>query len=128
MSSPLNFDGSLTISMHVKDRKRSVEWYKKVMGFALLYDVAEIGWCEVGTEVEGGKVALGFSEVEKPKSGAGPVPVFGVKDVDAARARMEKMGVKFDGDTVTIPGMVKLATFFDLDGHVLMLHQSLAQH
>ncbi|MCC6321204.1 MAG: VOC family protein [Phycisphaerales bacterium] len=127
MPSPLNFDGSLTISMQVKDRKRSVKWYGEVLGASLIYDVEEIGWCEVTTEVEGGKVALGFSQVESPKTGAGPVPVFGVKDIDAARARMEKQSVKFDGPTVTIPGMVRLATFFDPDGNAMMLHQSL-QH
>lgn len=128
MPSPLNFDGSLTISMQVKDRKKSVEWYGKVLGSTLIYDVPEIAWCEVTTEVAGGRVAIGFSEVQSPKSGAGPVPVFGVKDIDSARARMEKMDVRFDGDTITIPHMVKLATFFDPDGHAMMLHQSLQQH
>lgn len=124
MASPLNYDGGLTISMQVKDRKRSVKWYKDVLGFELEYDVPEIGWCEVRTECQ--KVNFGFSEVENPKAGAGPVPVLGVKDVDAARARMEKMDVRFDGETRVIPGMVKLATFFDLDGHALMLYQGLS--
>jgi CreA protein len=126
MASPLNFNGRLTISMQVKDRKRSTKWYGDVLGFELEYDVPEIGWCELRTECA--NVNLGFSEVEKPRSGAGPVPVFEVKDIDAARARMEKMDVRFDGDTRVIPGMVKLATFFDPDGHAWMLSQTLASH
>jgi hypothetical protein len=53
--------------------------------------------------------------------------VLGVRDIDAARAHLEKHNVRFDGATRTIPGMVKLATFFDPDGHALMLYQSLSQ-
>ena len=123
MSTPIEFTGGLTISFESKDRKRSVEWYGSRLGFKFLYDVPEIGWSEVATSVPG--VNIGFGETPQPKSGAGPVPTFGVKDIDAARKSLEKQGVKFDGETQTIPGMVKLATFFDPDGHALMLFQEL---
>jgi hypothetical protein len=33
--------------------------------------------------------------------------------------------VRFDGDTMTIEGMVKLATFYDLDGNKLMFSENL---
>jgi hypothetical protein len=33
--------------------------------------------------------------------------------------------VKFDGPTQEIPGMVKLATFFDPDGNAMMFFQDL---
>lgn len=125
MASELNYDGGLTLSMQVKDRKASAAWYQSVMGLKLLYDAAEIGWCELATEIGG--VNIGLSEVEAPKVGAGPVPTFGVKDITAARARMEKQGVRFDGPTQTIPGLVMLATFFDPDGNAFMLNQSLMQ-
>lgn len=120
--SPLNFDGGLTLAFEVKDRKKAASWYQEMLGFTLLYDVAEIGWCELATEVKG--VNIGLSEVEAPKKG-GPVPTFGVADIDKARAMLEAKKVRFDGPTNTIPGMVKLATFFDLDGNALMLYQGL---
>lgn len=123
MASPLGFDGSMTVSFQVKDMKRTAKWYEDVLGLKLEYEIPTIGWCEVRTEVD--RVFFGFSQVESPQSGAGPVPVLGVKDIDAARAMMEKKDVRFDGPTRVIPGMVKLATFFDPDGHALMLHQSL---
>jgi CreA protein len=126
MSSPLNFDGGLTLSIQCKDRKASATWYTDVLGFPLLYDVAEIGWCELATETRG--VNIGLSETEKPKVGAGPVPTFGVKDIDKARAMMEGKKVRFDGPTHEFPGMVKLATFFDPDGNALMLFQDLQKH
>ncbi|MFO0893614.1 MAG: VOC family protein [Phycisphaerales bacterium] len=123
MASPLGYDGGLTIALEVSDRKRSIAFYRDVLGFTLLYDVEEIGWCELATEVA--RVNVGLSQVERPKVGAGPVPTFGVKDIDAARRRLEGAGVRFDGKTREYPGMVRLATFFDPDGNALMLYQSL---
>ena len=74
MSSPLNYTGGLTLSCQCKDRKKSAKWYTDVLGFQLLYDVEQIGWCELATETKG--VNIGLSEVESPKVGAGPVPTF----------------------------------------------------
>jgi predicted enzyme related to lactoylglutathione lyase len=121
----IELKGTLTLAFQVKDRKRSTAWYEKVLGFSLLYDVAEIGWCELDAKIDGGTVSVGFSEVESPKVGRGPVPTFGVVDIDAARAEMEAADVRFDGPTIEIPDMVKLATFYDPDGNALMLSQSL---
>ena len=126
MPSPLNFTGGLTLSMSVKDRKASTQWYTENLGFKLLYDVAEIGWCELATEVKG--VNIGLSDSKSPKTGAGTVPTFGVSDIDKARTQLESRKVRFDGPTHEIPGMVKLATFFDPDGNALMLYQDLQKH
>ena len=89
----------------------------------VLYEVEDIGWCELATETKG--VNVGISQVEKVRHGA--VPTFGVQDIDKARALLERKDVKFDGETREIPGLVKLATFFDPDGNPLMLYQSLQQ-
>lgn len=123
MASPLNFNGGVTLSFQCKNRKVSAEWYQSMLGLKLLYDVAEIGWCEVSTETPG--LNLGFAETPDPRVGSGPVPTFGVKDIDTARKMLEGKGVRFDGETRTIPGMVKLATFFDPDGNALMFFQDL---
>ncbi|MCB1161391.1 VOC family protein, partial [bacterium] len=66
---------------------------------------------------------LGVREEVKP--GGGSVPVWGVLDIAEARAALEARQVRFDGDTVEIPNMVKLATFFDPDGNAMMLVESL---
>lgn len=124
MASPLNYDGGLTIAFDVADLKRSIAWYRDVLGFNLLYQVDEIGWAELATEA-GSRVNVGLSQVEKPRAGAGPVPTFGVKDIAKSRAMLEAKKVKFDGATREYPGMVKLATFFDPDGHALMLFEDL---
>jgi predicted enzyme related to lactoylglutathione lyase len=56
----------------------------------------------------------------------GAVLTFNVRDIDAARAYLEtRKDVRFDGETCTIEGWVRLATLYDPDGNVLMLAQSL---
>lgn len=119
------FNGGLTISFECRDLKKSAAWYQDVLGFKMLYEVKEIGWCELASPVA--RVNVGLSQVESPKVGAGPVPTWGVTDIDAARAALESKKVRFDGPTQTIPGMVRLATFFDLDGHALMLYQEVSK-
>ena len=124
MASNLNYDGGLTLAMQVGDLDGALKWYQDVLGFSILYRLDDMGWAELATEVKG--VTVGLSQVETPKVGAGPVPTFGVKDIDAARAKLEARDVRFDGATQVIPDMVKLATFYDPDGNALMLYQSLA--
>lgn len=122
MNDPMGSDGELTLSLGVRDRKASAAWYAEHLGFELLYDAPEIGWCEMATSIP--HVTIGFAEAEDPTPG-GPVPTFGVKDLDAARATLEAAGVRFDGPTVEHAGLVRLSTFYDPDGHALMLAQSL---
>jgi predicted enzyme related to lactoylglutathione lyase len=128
MTSQLGYDGGLTIAFESSDITRAISWYQEVLGFKFLYKVDEIGWCELQTEVAGGRVNVGISQVEKPKGGRGPVPTFGVKDIAKARGLLESKKVKFDGPTREYPGMVKLATFFDPDGNALMLFEDLQKH
>ncbi len=119
----MGYDGGLTISFQVKDLAKSIEWYENVVGFKTMYHLQEMGWCELTTSV--GNVNVGLSQVEQIKVG-GPTPTFGVTDIDQARSQLEGKGVRFDGDTIEIPQMVKLATFFDPDGNSLMFFQSLS--
>lgn len=124
MGASLGYDGGLTCAMEVQDRKASAQWYVDVLGFKLLYDVEEIGWCELATSVE--RVNVGLSEVESPKVKGGATLTFGVTDIEAARNELEAKDVRFDGQTRVYEGMVKLATFYDPDGNTLMLYQDLS--
>jgi predicted enzyme related to lactoylglutathione lyase len=66
--------------------------------------------------------------VESLKGRGGATLTFGVTNIDDARKQVEGKAVKFDGETRVIPGMVKLATFFDPDGNTLMFYQDLQKH
>ena len=46
--------------------------------------------------------------------------------VVVSRKALEDDGVKFDGDTIEVEGMVKVAAFFDPDGNGLMIAEDLS--
>ena len=98
---PIDYADHLTISCSVSDLERAIAWYR--------------------TAWKG--ISIGLGQSETPTTG-GTTPVFGVEDIDAARSHLESNGVRFDGDTQVIPDMVKLATFYDLDGNPWMLAES----
>lgn len=123
MATELGFDGGLTCSLKVTDLERSKKWYQEVLGFKFLYQVDEIGWCELATPVA--RVNVGLSQVEKAGGEGNAILTFGVKDVDVTRSKLEAKDVRFDGATQTIEGMVKLATFYDPDENALMLYEDL---
>lgn len=115
-------DDKINISLSVKDRHVTAEWYNSMLGFETLYHADEVGWSELQTNTPG--VTIGLGEHTKPTPG-NCVPVFGIADLDTARQKLEHAKVKFDGETTVVEGMVKLATFFDPDGNALMLAEDL---
>ena len=119
-----DIDSDITISLSVTDRHASAAWFEKMLGFTLRYHGDDFGWSEMATKTE--NVVLGLAEASEPKPG-NSVPVFGTPDLDSTRKAMEDAGVSFDGDTMEIEGMVKLATFFDPDGNALMIAQDLSK-
>jgi hypothetical protein len=50
-----------------------------------------------------------------------------VTDIEAAQASLDADGIRQDGPIQTIPGMVRLLTFFDPDENALMFYQDLSQ-
>ncbi len=122
----LGFDGGLHCDLRVASLERALAWYREVLGFEVIHHYPENGWAELRTPVQG--VAVGLSEVESlPPPGGGAVLTFGVHDLESARARLERLDVRFDGETCEIPGFVRLATVYDPDGNVLMLYEDLAR-
>jgi catechol 2,3-dioxygenase-like lactoylglutathione lyase family enzyme len=121
----LDYVPEVTASMGVTDLDRSIEWYQNILGFTLLYRVDEIVWCELSTGVPG--VNVGLSQNQEVKQGGGATNVWGVADILAAKAHLDAHGVRQDGDIQHIPDMVKLLTFYDPDGNVMMLSENLMQ-
>ncbi len=118
----LQIGSELTCSMGVKDMTASIAWYERVMQCELLYRADEIGWCEMKTPMAG--VNIGLSQVESVVEGGGATNVFEVADIVQAKAHLDAEGVRQDGDIQHIPGLVKLLTFYDLDGNAFMFSQS----
>jgi predicted enzyme related to lactoylglutathione lyase len=120
---PITFVPELTASMAVTDMDRSIEWYGRVLGLKLLYRAEEIGWCEMTSHMPG--VNVGLSENQSVQQGGGATNVWSVADIDAAKVHLDAHGVRQDGEIQTIPGLVRLLTFFDPDGNAMMFAQSL---
>jgi len=114
----------ITLALSVRDRHASAEWYEKMLGFTLMHHIDEAGWSEMATMTDG--VIIGMGEQAEPQPG-NTVPVFGVTDIATARTALEAEGVRFDGPTETIEGMVSTATFYDPDNNALMLAQDLTK-
>lgn len=121
---PIAYSGAIMPAFHVKDLKAAKAWYLDVLGFAVVYDLPEQGWCEVSTPSKDAK--LGLSESAEAKGSGDAFVSFGVKDMAAAKAALVAKNVKLDGDVVTIPGTVKLLYFADPDGNRLMFFEPLA--
>ena len=118
----ISVDGTINISMSVKDRHASATWYESLLGLKTLYHADEAGWLKLQTNTVG--VTIGLGEHTKPAPG-NCVPVFGIADLDTARQKLEQAKVKFDGEIDVVEAMVKTATFYDPDGNALMLAEDL---
>ena len=125
MTGKLSFDGGLTLSVPVTDLNASIAWYQKIFGMELLYQMDELGWCELSSPVE--RVNLGLSQVEQVKTGE-TTPTWGVPDIQAAHDLLVAHEVKLDGDIQVLEGMVKLLTFFDPDGNAIMLYEDISEN
>jgi catechol 2,3-dioxygenase-like lactoylglutathione lyase family enzyme len=121
----IDYDGGLTCSCGVSSLDRSIPWYQDVLGFELLYRLEQIAWCELKTGVA--RVNIGLSEVEEPGGKGGATLTFGVTDIEAAKAELDRHGVRQDGPIRDIPDMVRLLTFYDPDDNALMFYQELGQ-
>ena len=120
---PFEYVGRMTAALSVKNLDDSIAWYREMLGFELIYRLENWGWCELRTGVPG--VNLGLGETDDVKTAGGATLTFNVADIAAARGYLEERGVRFDGETSEIEGMVKLATFYDPDGNSFMLAQTL---
>ena len=108
------------ISVGVTDYDRSLAWYRDVLGFELVYELADYGWSELRTPF-GFHIGLGQNETVEQGN---ITPTFGVRDIDAAIAHLREREVKVE-DWHEIPDMVRLSTFWDPDGTPWMLAQTL---
>jgi len=121
----IDYDGGLTCAISVTSLDRSITWYLDVLGGGLLYRMDDMAWCELTTGVA--RVNVGLSEVEEAGSKGGATLTFGVTDLDAAKAELDRRGIRQDGPIQDIPGMVRLLTFYDPDDNALMFYQDLSQ-
>lgn len=120
----IDYDGGLTCSIGVTSLDRSIPWYLDLLGGELLYRMDDMAWCELTTSVA--RVNVGLSQVEEAGGKGGATLTFGVADLDAAKAELDRRNIRQDGPIQDIPGMVRLLTFYDPDDNALMFYQDLS--
>jgi catechol 2,3-dioxygenase-like lactoylglutathione lyase family enzyme len=120
----LEMVGELTCALGVSDIKRSISWYQAVLNMELMYHDEAMAWCELSSGIS--KVSVGLGQVELVTPG-GATLVWGVSDINAAKAHLDALGVAQDGDIEHIAGLVKLLSFRDPDGNDLKFSQSLME-
>lgn len=109
----------LVLQLGVANLDRAVAFYRDLMEFQVREQREDLKFAHIVTNVPG--LEIGLSEGSTLSGTGAAVVNFGVTDVAAARAVLERRGVKFSGPTQVIPGKVALAGFTDPDGNRLRL-------
>lgn len=109
----------------VSNLEQSIEFYTKILGFSLDEHHPEYKWAEVSSK-DGRKLGLAEENPqENVKAGSNGVITLSVSDLEAAIKSFSEKGVQFIGETMEVPGQVKLQTFSDADGNLFQLVETL---
>lgn len=105
----------------VDDFESAKKFYGQVLGLRKTFELQQ--WAEfAGAE---GEESIGIAANPHAGKEPGATIVLDVSDIERERRRLESAGVKFEGKTEEIPGIVRLATFRDPYGNRLQLAQAL---
>lgn len=106
----------------VKDLEAAKKFYGEVLGLKKTLEID--GWAEFSHA--DGAASIGLNQMSSDDEGGATV-VLRVDDVARSQTELKAKGVKFDGDIQEVPGVVRIATFRDPEGHRLQLCQVLMQ-
>lgn len=116
------FKQGITIWYNVSDIKVSKSFYEEKLSFECKMFDEEGGMVIMGSNTD--HVEIGFSQANEVEPSSSST-VFTVDNIEETVEALKAKGVEFQGGIDVVPGMVKLATFADPDGHSLMLAEDL---
>jgi predicted enzyme related to lactoylglutathione lyase len=111
----------------VKDIKEAIKFYTETVGLELKEYAEEYNWAELSGP---SGASLGIAQenpMDNVKPGTNAVVTVSVDNLEKAKAHFVQQGAKLVGDTMEIPGQVKLQTFMDADGNSLQLVEQLSK-
>ena len=94
-------------------------FYGEILGLRKVFEMP--GWVEYAHAEKATAIGL----AEQPSAPKGATVVLKVENIEKSRQELTRQGVKFDGPTQEIPGVVKLALFRDPSGNPVQLAQPL---
>jgi CreA protein len=106
----------------VNDFEQAKRFYSDVLGLKKTFEMQQ--WAEFNGGDGEASIGVAGAMVTTPRE-HGATIVLRVDDIERERKRLESGGVRFEGKTEEIPGVVKLATFRDPSGNRLQLCQAL---
>jgi len=116
----------------VSDFERAKCFYGETLGLKKTFEIQQ--WAEFAAAegapsigLNGAPVANRNAASNAPAGAAhsGATVVLKVADVEGTRASLLKKGVRFEEKIEEVPGVVRIATFYDPDGNRLQLAQVL---
>ena len=114
----IEYGDELLVQIAVRDLDAACAFYGDVMGLPLESRNESLQWAKFILP-RGARLGVGAAEAV---TGSGTTSInISVRDIDAARHALEARGVLFDGPTIDIPGVVRLADFSDPDGNRIRL-------
>lgn len=112
----------------VKDIQKAIKFYTEVAGLQLKEYHEQFGWAELSGP-NGTALGIGLENDQDPiKVGQNAVVTITVDNIEDAKTHFTKKGAHLIGETIEIPGHVKLQTFIDTDGNKLQLVENLMVH
>jgi predicted enzyme related to lactoylglutathione lyase len=102
----------------VTDMDRAVAFYRDVVGLRLTRRDGS-NWAEFDAGPV--KLALHGAVEGRPMQPGGATAVFGVDDLDAARAELAGRGAPFDEHLGEVEGFARFASFRDPDGNAVQI-------
>jgi predicted enzyme related to lactoylglutathione lyase len=106
---------------YVDDLEQAKKFYLEKLGLAVMFEGP--GFCEVSHGK--GRMVIGLSQSPRPTGQDGAVVCFKVADLPQELERLQKLGVKFEGEVFEKPGIVRIANFRDPFANRLQLVQHL---
>lgn len=110
----------------VKDFQAAVDFYTTVMGLQKVSCEPQYCWAELsGPQGEMFGIA-GECDSMDMKAGSNGVATILVDDIEAAKKWCHKQGVVLVGETLEVPGHVKMQSFKDPSGNTLQIVEKLS--
>lgn len=111
----------------VSDLSKAIKFYTDVLGLKLKEKDEKFGWAELCGEMTEG-ACLGLAQINEHTPfppGSNAVVCMDVENLEKTKMELIKKGVKFLGETMEVPGHVKLQSLVDEDGNFFQLVQVL---
>lgn len=113
----------------VKDIKAAVRYYTEVVGLELSEFNEEFGWAELRGKDGGALLGIAQESSHEPvKAGQNAVVTFTVDHLESVKEKMIQEGANPEGDTIEVPGHVKMQTFIDPHGNRFQICEMVRHH